>query len=369
MRRADLVSRRLRFADLGSLVGAPPPGQRSTALEKTQAATRTAQGRILPDATLNASKLQSLDAVVRYRADSVTTQSNLPLRRASMDLKLDHGLLVLDPIAFDFPHGALSGTVRLNAREATPRVDVDLMVKNVRLEDFFQVKGGQAPLEGTLQARARLHGVGDSVHKAASTADGDVTLVAPQGEIRRAFAELMGIDATKGLGLLLSKNQSEEKVRCAVADFRADHGVLRARNLIMDTDQVLATGQGTIDLSDETMDLSMQGRPKSLRLVRVMAPITLKGHLTGPKIGVSAGNAPIQVAAAVGLAVVATPLAAILPFVDPGLAKNANCVGLVGTARSEGAPVKVSATTPASSKPPAKGLAKLLGVAPPKKKH
>ncbi len=366
--RADLVSRRLRFADLGSLVGAPPPGQRTTPLEKTQAARLTAQGRMMPDATLNASRLQSLDAVVHYRADAVTTQSNLPLRQASFTLNLDHGLLVLDPIAFDFPHGALSGSVRLNGREATPKVDVDLTVKNVRLEDFFKAKGGEPPLEGVLQARARLHGVGDSVHKAASTAAGDVTLVAPQGEIRRAFAELLGIDATKGLGLLLAKNQSEEKVRCAVADFRADNGVLIARNLIMDSDQVLAKGQGTVNLSDETLNLSMQGRPKSLRLVRLMAPITLKGHLNNPKIGVSAGKVPLQAGAAIGLAIVATPLAAILPFVDPGLAKNADCVGLVGAAKSEGAPVKVSATTPTQSKAPAKGLAKLLGMAPPKKK-
>jgi uncharacterized protein involved in outer membrane biogenesis len=349
MLRADLSSRQLRFADLGSLVGAPPPGER-TPLQKAQAATRAAQGRIMPDATLNASKLRSLDAVVQYRAGSVTTQSNLPLRQASLDLSLDHGLLVLNPIAFDFPHGALSGRVTLNGREATPTLDIDLTVKNVRIEDFIKGKAGQPPVEGILQARARLHGVGDSIHKAAATANGEVTLVVPQGDIRKAFAELMGIDATKGLGLLLSKNQSEEKVRCAVADFRADHGMLHATNIVLDTDQVSAQGQGTVNLADETLNLSLQGRPKSFRLVRLMAPITLRGHLDSPKIGVSAGKVPIQAAAAVGLAVFASPLAIILPFVDPGLAKNADCVGLVSAAKSEGAPVKVSATTPAPAK-------------------
>ena len=353
MVRADLASRRLRLADLGSLVGAPPPGARDTALERAQAAHRAAQGRMMPDATLNVAKLRSLDAVVHFRAASVTTQSNLPLRQASLSLNLDHGLLVVDPLAFDFPHGALAGSVRLDARQAIPRLDVDLTVKNVRLEDFFKPRGGESPLEGVLQARARLHGVGDSVHKAAATADGDVTLVVPQGEIRKAFAELMGIDATKALGLLLAKSKSDEKVRCAVADFRAEHGVLHARNLIMDSDQVLAQGQGTVNLADETLDLSMRGRPKSLRLVRLMAPITLKGHLDSPKIGLSAGKVPLQAAAAIGLAVFATPLAAILPFVDPGLAKNADCVGLVAAAKSAGAPVKVSATTPTQAKPSA----------------
>ena len=40
-----------------------------------------------------------------------------------------------------------------------------------------------------------------------------------------------------------------------------------------------------------------------------------------------------------GLAVI-NPLAAIFAFLDPGLAKNADCSGLTSTARGEGAPVK-----------------------------
>jgi hypothetical protein len=37
-----------------------------------------------------------------------------------------------------------------------------------------------------------------------------------------------------------------------------------------------------------------------------------------------------------------SPLAAILPFVDPGLAKNADCAGLVSEAAQKGAPVKTA---------------------------
>jgi hypothetical protein len=61
------------------------------------------------------------------------------------------------------------------------------------------------------------------------------------------------------------------------------------------------------------------------------------------------------VGAAVALGAVLSPLAAILPFVDPGLAKNADCAGLMHEAQSDAAPVKPSqakgmATTPAARK-------------------
>ena len=46
---------------------------------------------------------------------------------------------------------------------------------------------------------------------------------------------------------------------------------------------------------------------------------------------------------AVALAVLLTPLAGVLPFIDPGLAKNADCASLLTEAQQKGAPVKASA--------------------------
>jgi hypothetical protein len=278
-----------------------------------------------------------MDAVVRYRAASVQA-GKLPLRGFALDLTLDHGLLVADPVSFSLPRGDLTAHVRLDARGAVPLTDIDARIVNLRMEDFLHGSGPPA-VEGLVEARAKLHGSGGSVRQAAATADGALTVVAPHGEIRQALAELLGIDVIKGLGLYLTNNKSETGLRCAVADFRAAGGVLSARTLVLDTDPVLATGKGTIDLRTEAVDLTLQGRPKKFQLIRLNAPITITGRLRSPHIGVKPGAAPAQAAVAVALGVVLGPLAAILPFVDPGLAKNADCAGLTAQAQAKGAPV------------------------------
>lgn len=346
---ADLRSRKLNYKDLGSLVGAPPPSVRVTPLQKAEAARLQAEGRFLPDATLNVERVRKMDAVVHYSAEAVTAPDNLPLRQVKLTLILDHGVMSFNPIDFSLPRGELRGRIRIDARGAVPRSDIDLKAVNVHLEDLFK-QTGAAPLSGVFEARAVLRGVGDSVHKAASTADGSVTVVVPRGEIRRAFAELMGINAANGLGLLFSKDQGETGVRCAVGDFQATHGVLRARTLVIDSDVVTALGQGDIDLETESLNLTLQGRPKKLRLLHLNAPVTVTGHLKSPKFGVKAGNIPLQAAGAVALGAALGPFAAILPFVDAGLAHDADCVGLVRSAQQLGAPVKASATTPAKRK-------------------
>ena len=347
---ADLRSRSLDVKDLGSLVGAPVAGERHTTLQKVQAAQRTAEARLLPDATLNVSRVRKMDAVLHYRADSVLARPGLPLRHARLDLTLDHGVLEMNPISFSFPHGDLTGKVRLDASTDIPTEDVDLRVTNVHVEDFLKKGAGDAPLEGAIEARAKLHGHGDSVHKAAASANGTLAFVMPHGKMRQAFAELMGVDAIKGLGLFLAKDQRETGVRCAVADFRAVNGVLQARNLVMDTDPVVAAGGGNIDLNTEALNLTLQGHPKSFQLLHISAPITIPGHLVSPKFGIKPGAAPAQAGAAIALGALLGPVAVILPFIDVGLSKDADCAALMREGEQKGAPVKPSMTTPAKVK-------------------
>lgn len=327
----DLRSRLLDFKDLGSLFGATAANTPQKAeLSATPTAAATAR-RLLPDATLDIERVRGMDAKVRYRALSVKTNGDMPLREVSLGVNLDHGLLILDPIDFSFPRGRLQGTARIDARTATQTNTIDMRLTGLAVQDFLPAIGGSKPLEGILDARVRATGTGNSVHKAASTADGQMTLVMPGGTIRQTFAELMGVNATKGLFLLLSKDKHETDVRCAIADFRVQNGVMQGQNIVFDTGVVRVNGSGRINLQDESLKLAFKGKPKKFRLIRVNVPIVVGGHLSAPKIGVDPGAAVVQG----GLAVA---LNTILPFVNLDYAKNANCADVMSDAREQGAP-------------------------------
>jgi uncharacterized protein involved in outer membrane biogenesis len=259
-------------------------------------------------------------------------------------VRLDDGVLRADPLAFELPQGSLAGSIQLDARKATPVTSLDMRLANARLEHLVPVhSGGGQPFGGALVGRARLTGAGDSVHKAFGHANGELVVVVPGGEIRQTFAELLGVDVVKGLGLLLSKNQQTTPIRCGVAHFQAANGVFNADQIVLDTGPVLVTGAGSINMDTERMDLKVQGHPKHFQLVRLRAPVTATGPLSHPQIGLQAGGAIAQGGVAVALGVFLSPLAAILPFVDPGLAKDANCGALVAEGGQHGAPVKTAA--------------------------
>ena len=337
---ADLTSRRLKLADLAAVVGGVPKNPAAHTLspaQKIMAARLKAEHRFLPDARLDVTRLRTTDARLTYRATSVDA-GRLPIRALSLKAVLDHAVLTVDPLAMSLPQGRFTGVIRLDARRSPPSEAVDLRLTDARLENLMPGKGGFPPLEGGLFARAKLSGVGDSLRAAAAGASGSVAVVIPHGEMRKAFAELLGINAANGLLLLFSKSQSETPIRCAVADFHASNGILTAQRLVIDTDPVLSQGTGTIDLRNETLNLRLAGKNKKLRLLHVMAPITVKGTFETPKFGADIGKAAAQFAIGGLLAAVVSPLAVLLPFVGPGLAHNADCSALIAGAGAGAAP-------------------------------
>jgi uncharacterized protein involved in outer membrane biogenesis len=343
--RGDLRSKLLDFDDLAAVFGGAPsaaPGETVSEGQKIMARQMIAQQRLLPNATLKVDRIRAMDADVKYRATSVRAP-RLPIRAASVRVKLNNGLLIADPLRFDLPQGNIAGQARLDARKDTPVSSIDVRISNARLEQLVRVNtGGGTPLTGAFVGRIKLTGAGASVHEAAANANGEVLAVVPGGEIREAFAELLGINVVKGLGLLLAKDQSKTDLRCAVAHFQAKDGVLTANQIVFDTEPVLGTGRGSINLATERIDFRIAGQPKEPRLIRLMAPVTIKGPIKSPKLGVEAGTAVAQGGIAALLTTVVTPLAVILPFIDLGLAKDAACGALISEAGREGAPVRTA---------------------------
>jgi len=344
---ADLRSQSLDFPDLGALFGgARTHGKVASPSQVAVAQKMRAEARIFPDATLNFERIRGLDADVSYKASSIT-DAPIHLKSGSARVKLNAGVLRAEPIDLELPQGRVNGFVQLDGRKTDAITDLDLRLVNARLETLVPVTfQGAPPLAGAVAARARLHGSGDSVHDAMADADGEVMVVAPGGEIRQSLAELAGVDVIKGLGLLFAKNQTTTPIRCAVVHFRTRSGVMDADRLIVDTGPVLIDGTGTINLDTEHLQFRVKGHPKKFQLVRLLAPITVSGPMLSPKVGVEKGQAIVQGGVAVALATVLSPLAALLPFVDAGLAKDANCAGLVAEGKAQGAPVKAPAAAP-----------------------
>jgi AsmA family protein len=366
---ADLVSHSLNLADLGPIFGGSAP----TATEEAQTAhatghpTKQATHRgiarplthgiagetpagatptfLMPTAKLQVERLRGMDATLHYRAEEIKAQS-IPLRQVDLQLRLAGNVLHIDPFAFTLPQGTLAGTAVIDVRQRVPAEALDVHLTNVQLAQFHSKSNTEPPLEGTLVGRLRVRGTGDSMHAFASTADGILSIVIPHGELEQAFAEFAGIDVVRGLGLMFTKKNQQTALRCGIADFDARQGIATVKQLVFDTQVVLVTGKGEVNMREERLDLQLNGQPKKFRIGVLRTPIEIRGTLRHPAIGVKASKIVAQGAIAAALGAIGTPLAAIAAFVDPGLNKSADCQALLTDAKAMGAPLRTAAAKP-----------------------
>lgn len=328
---AALSSRLLDIDDLMAILGADTRTN-VAGTNTTVVASGSGPGMLLPDGTLQVDRLRTMDGTLTYRAASVKA-NDLDIRRVNLGAVLEGGILDLDPVAFDFNRGELNGTARINATRDMPYSAVDFRLAGYPLESIIPATGGVAPVTGRALGRARLEGAGNSIHRFAAGSKGSISLVVPQGEMRAAFAELLGVNASAGLLKLFSGDQSRSTIRCGVADFEVTNGVARTKTFVVDTDVVLAHGSGTINLGTETLDLKIDGESKKPRLLRLWTPIRVRGHLSAPSVSADVGQLVAQAGLTGLLAAVVAPVAALFAFVDPGLAQDANCGSLIANAR------------------------------------
>ncbi len=360
---AKISSRHVYLKDLGAVTGSRVGAEESLDASRTTAGSKpgakTAKldtDRLFPDAHLQVNRVQGMDAEVSFAANTITAGA-LPFTHVAATLSLKDGVLKVHPARLDMPQGRLSAVVSIDTRVRPPRVHLDLRVTDLELAQVkSKAPSATAPLGGIFDARALIEGRGDSVRSVMADANGTATGVIPHGDIRAAFAELTGVDVAEGVGLLLKKPDDRVAIRCGLVQFEIQDGTAHANSLLMDTQNVLITGTGQIELGSEKLDLSIQGRPKKFRLVRLKAPIKVEGHVLKPTFALDSGHLVKQGAIAATLGTVLTPLAAILAFVDPGLAKDQNCAPM----QSHDNKSEVGSVPP----PPSRDAAQLVASAP-----
>ena len=86
------------------------------------------------------------------------------------------------------------------------------------------------------------------------------------GQINALIIEALGLDVGEVLAVLAAGDEEKEAgmvpVQCLVSRFEVQDGVMMTRALVLETSDSTVTGSGTIDLGQETLDLTLLAHPK-----------------------------------------------------------------------------------------------------------
>lgn len=325
--RANLASKRLDFDDLAGFIGKSPQagdGESTNARFAAQAANDRARTRLLPDRPYELERLRAMDADVRYRADRINAPK-WPLDNMETHLRLENGLLRLEPLNFGVAGGQIRSIVRMDARESPIRTRARIDAKGLNLRQLVpDVKLAQDAI-GRLGGNVNLAGTGNSIALMLGSSDGDVALGMGRGQISNLMMELAGIDIAEALKFMV-RGDRKVPIRCAFGDFAVNNGVMTARSLAFDTTDTIIIGEGTISLRDETLRLKLRPRPKDRSLLSLRSPLLIDGTFKDPEFHPDYARIGLRGALALVLGNIAPP-AALLATLELGPGKDSSCGG------------------------------------------
>ena len=320
--RADLTSERVALADLAGFIGAENAGPGET--------TTARAGRVLPDEPYSLEKLKAADADVRFKGKQILTK-RLPLQDVTTRLIIEGGVLTLAPLNFGVADGNIVSNITLDGSGTVIASRADVQVQALKLDKLVPASKLTKAGVGAVDGRMKLAARGNSIAAMLGTSRGNGVLVTEQGEISDLLLRLSNLDLANTLPVLL-RGDRNVPIRCLVADFSVEDGLLRPREFVLDTANTTLRADGTVNFKDETLDLRLSATSKGGSLVSLRGPVLIKGSFAQPSAAPDLTRLAARGGAATVLGLFASPFAAIIPFIEPGGAKDVDCGPLVEAA-------------------------------------
>ena len=329
-----LTTDTLDIVDVGPFVGYDPD---RLAAQGASGAIRQVGGhpRVLPDAQLRIDALKNFDADIGYRVRRIRAP-NLPVSNVDLKLDLDNRLLDLSPLTFDMARGHVTSDISINAREKPVLTKYDIRLSPTPMGTLLAGWGvEESGTSGTLKARVQMEGRGNSLHDSLAHSSGRIAIIMPKGTFWARNAQLAEIDiGTFVQKMFEDKLKQPVQINCGLIGFTVRDGVAAADPILIDTSKNVMIGRGGFSFKNEAIDLAFRADSKKFSLFSGQSPVAIGGYFAKPAIDPISGDLLARAGSAVGLAVVATPLASVLSFVDIGDAKATACGPVLAGAKA-----------------------------------
>jgi uncharacterized protein involved in outer membrane biogenesis len=341
--RAELSSRVVDLDDLASLVGA------ARLVPSVPPAPRPIEpgGRVTPATSIAPSWMPGMTMEVTLRGAHMTASEVPPIDNFAVALRLEDGIVALDPMTFNVAGGEIALKASVNPLPQAPELTLDLDIRRVDLAGLTM----RAPLplfakdaRGTVGGFMRVRGAGRSLRDFLGSLDGEAGIFAENGELGPALQQLLAPDVLDALGL--DGGTRTVPVSCMISRFSFKKGVVAASTLLLDTPSATLLGQGTVNFSAETIYVDITPHHKHVTSATSSTPVEVRGTYAGVTIRRGTATIVERIGGAIEPGVLPPP-PALQPLVDVALGRNNACDGAFGSEKAEDAAV-------GSSRPPRK---------------
>lgn len=146
------------------------------------------------------------------------------------------------------------------------------------------------PVEGKAHLKIDFKSSGHSPHEMAANLSGEGSFSLEQAKIPKVYIEFLSVDVLGWMTRMVTFEDSYSTLNCAMTSFDIDQGVAKSNLLFADGPQLSIDGSATLDLGQETIDMTVFPTQKK-RITSSTSTIKITGPLADPDVETSTSKA------------------------------------------------------------------------------
>jgi hypothetical protein len=304
--------------------------------------------KIFSTEPIEAGFLKSVDLDLRFKAAKLLLPL-LAIDDLTVRMSLRDGRLKLAPVKAKIGGGTLDARVEVRSIGKELAVEADVRLKGIELDSLSRELEVTEVLSGTIDAHVKVKGKGGSVAALMASLDGEKRVVMGQGRIDNKLLKFLGGDLNASLLRLLNPLAAKENytvVNCVVVGFNIEDGLGESSAMLFDTSHMTIVGSGTVDLSRETLDISLNPMPKeglgasglgklTLSLGELARSFKLGGTFANPGLVLDPAEVVLTIGKIMGGSVLFGPAGLAAALVGTSSGDENPCVAAIAAAKKK----------------------------------
>jgi uncharacterized protein involved in outer membrane biogenesis len=255
-------------------------------LPSEDGSTRTAstrKGKLFPDEPLPFEYLSQFNANLDLRLNNVTLPRYV-VNESHSTSTLKNGHLNIALKRHQTSTHSASGSIDIDATadvgDHPPRVHLDMTGTDIDIGPILADTDLTGYLQGRVNVDVDVRGEGHSIAQIMASLSGHTLLAMHDGTVKGTTFDTTIGGVTAVLGTLISRHDNTTTIYCAIADNKAEGGIVTPL-VIIDAEHSTIVIDGKVDLRTERLKLKVTPAAKGITL-SVNVPVEVKGTLENP---------------------------------------------------------------------------------------
>ncbi len=230
---------------------------------------------------------QRYDFDIKVTIDELMANEDF-LGAADLHAIIGHENLELGKLKLTLPGGDVDLNYTMNHFGDEIHSKLDAQIEHFEVGGLLQTLDPESNASGLLYVDTRLDSVAPTTRELPQALQGHFDLALFPENLS---ANVLDLWATNLIFALMPRGEGDrEDINCLVATFEVEDGVMQSQTIMLDSNDVIVRGKGSIDLGQRELDIIIAPQAKRERFLSVSTPLTVTGPFESFDIKTAAGG-------------------------------------------------------------------------------